>query len=105
MDNRRNVITLVSFNQVPPAELEELLLTYPKVADAAVIGISDAEAGELPKAYVVKRGEDVTAEEIIEFVASRVAPYKKLRGGIEFIDTIPKSASGKILRRQLKSRD
>ena len=73
--------------------------------DAAAIGISNAEAGELPKAYVVERGEDVTAEEIIEFVASRVVPHKKLREGIELIDTIPKSASGKILRRQLKSRD
>ena len=80
------------------------MLTHPKVADAAVIGIPDQEAGELPKAYIVKRGQDVTAEEIVEFIASEVGPHKRLRGGVEFIDAIPKSGSGKILRRQLKER-
>jgi acyl-CoA synthetase (AMP-forming)/AMP-acid ligase II len=89
--------------QVAPAELEALLLTHPGVSDAAVIGVPDEEAGELPKAYIVPRAE-VTAEEIMTFVAERVAPYKKIRL-LEFTDQIPKSASGKILRRVLVERE
>lgn len=67
-----------------------------------MIGVPDLEAGELPKAFVVRRS-DVTAEDVVKFVAARVAPHKKLRGGVEFIDQIPKSPSGKILRRLLRS--
>ncbi|XP_072046258.1 uncharacterized protein [Amphiura filiformis] len=90
-------------NQVAPAELEALLLTHPSVADAAVIGIPDEEAGELPKAFVVKKGDaEITEEELTKFVAEKVAPTKKLRGGVEFVSSIPKNPSGKILRRQLK---
>ena len=85
--------------QVAPAELEAVLLTHPAVADAAVIPKADEAAGEIPKAFVVRK-HDVTAEEIMAFVAERVAPYKKVRV-VEFIDKIPKSASGKILRREL----
>lgn len=70
----------------------------------AVIGVPDLEAGELPKAFIVRRG-DVTSGEIMEFVAKRVIPQKKLRGGVEFIDEIPKSPSGKILRRLLRNRE
>jgi acyl-CoA synthetase (AMP-forming)/AMP-acid ligase II len=88
--------------QVPPAELEALLLTHPAVSDAAVIGVSDAEAGEIPKAFVVLKKE-VTPEELMAFVAERVAPYKRIRA-VEVIDAIPKSPSGKILRRILKER-
>jgi acyl-CoA synthetase (AMP-forming)/AMP-acid ligase II len=89
--------------QVAPAELEALLLSHPKVADAAVIGSPDEEAGELPKAFVVPEGKP-TAEEILSFVVARVAPYKKIRK-VEFVGEIPKSPSGKILRRVLIERE
>ena len=75
----------------------------PIVADAAVIGSPDAECGEVPKAFVVLKGE-VTGDELMAHVAARVAPYKKIRR-IEFIDAIPKSPSGKILRRVLIERE
>ena len=90
--------------QVPPAELEALLISHPNIDDVAVIGVPDLQAGELPKAFVVRRG-DVTPEAIMDFVGKRVLPQKKLRGGVEFIDQIPKSASGKILRRELRNRE
>jgi acyl-CoA synthetase (AMP-forming)/AMP-acid ligase II len=89
--------------QIAPAELEAVLLSHPAVVDAAVIPIPDEGAGELPKAFVVLK-EDSTAEDIMTFVAARVAPYKKVRR-LEFIDQIPKSASGKILRRVLVERE
>lgn len=85
--------------QVAPAELEGVLLTHPAVADAAVVPRPDDEAGEVPKAFVVLKGE-ATGEDIMKFVAARVAPHKKIRS-IEFTDKIPKSPSGKILRRLL----
>jgi acyl-CoA synthetase (AMP-forming)/AMP-acid ligase II len=86
--------------QVAPAELESLLLTHPDVLDVAVVGVPHPEAGEAPKAYVVTR-ESVDAEALMAWVAGRVAPYKKVRS-IEFVPEIPKSPSGKILRRLLK---
>jgi acyl-CoA synthetase (AMP-forming)/AMP-acid ligase II len=89
--------------QVPPAELEAILLTHPAVADAAVIPSPDEEAGEVPKAFVVLKGE-ATPDELMQFVATRVAPHKKVRL-VETIDEIPKSASGKILRRKLVERE
>lgn len=88
--------------QVAPAELEAVLLAHPQIADAAVVPLKDEEAGEVPVAFVVLRG-DVSAAEIQAFVAERVAPYKKIRR-VEFIDQIPKSPSGKILRRLLVGR-
>ncbi|MHC3456127.1 AMP-binding protein [Streptomyces prasinus] len=88
--------------QVPPAELEAVLLTHPGIADGAVIGDRDADGEEIPKAFVVRQtGVDLTAEDVITFVAQRVAPYKKIRA-VEFIDAIPKSSAGKILRRELR---
>ncbi|MEX2482397.1 MAG: AMP-binding protein [Gammaproteobacteria bacterium] len=88
--------------QIAPAELEAILLAHHAVADAGVIPMPDAEAGEVPKAFVVKRAE-VSADELMAFVASHVAPYKKLRA-IEFIDALPKSPAGKLLRRVLRER-
>ncbi len=85
--------------QIAPAELEAVLLSHPAVADVAVIPSPDEEAGEVPKAFVVRKTE-VSAEELMDYVASRVAPFKKVRR-IEFVEQIPKSPSGKILRRVL----
>ena len=91
--------------QVAPAELEAVLQAHPAVADAAVIPSPDEEAGEVPKAFIVKkRGADVTEDEIMDFVAERVAPYKRVRR-VEFIEQIPKVPSGKILRRELVKRE
>ncbi|MGW0517266.1 4-coumarate--CoA ligase family protein [Crossiella sp. NPDC003009] len=91
--------------QVPPAELEAVLLSDPRVADAAVIGVRDAEGEEVPKAFVVRApGQEALAErEVMEFVAGKVAPYKKIRV-VEFIDAVPRALSGKILRRELRGR-
>ena len=88
---------------VTPAELEALLLTHPSITDAAVIPLSDEEAGEVPKAFVVTNGS-ITPEEVSQFVADHVAPYKKVRA-VEIIDEIPKAPSGKILRRALIERE
>ena len=101
VDRVKELIKFKGF-QVPPAELEALLLTHPAIADAAVIGIPDDEAGELPKAFVVlKPDQEATATDVQDFVADQVATYKQLHE-VEFTDEIPKSASGKILRRLLR---
>ena len=99
VDRAKELIKYKGF-QVPPAELESLLISHPGVTDAAVVPKPDEEAGEVPKAFVVRSG-DISAEELMEFVADTVAPYKKLRE-VEFIDEIPRSPSGKILRRVLR---
>ena len=103
VDRLKELIKYKGF-QVAPAELEAVLLTHPAVADAAVIGVPDEEAGEIPKAFVVvKPGQSVTAEDLESHVATHLAHYKQVRE-VEFIDAIPRSASGKILRRQLRDR-
>jgi acyl-CoA synthetase (AMP-forming)/AMP-acid ligase II len=103
VDRLKELIKYKGF-QVPPAELEAVLLSHPKVADAAVIGIPDDEAGEIPKGFVVLKDPSATPEELMAFVAEKVAPHKKIRR-LEVVDEIPKSASGKILRRVLKERE
>jgi len=87
--------------QVPPAELEALLIGHPAVADAAVIPIPDEAGGEAPKACVVAAGDDLDPDELMAWVAERVAPYKRIRA-VELVGEIPRSASGKILRRLLR---
>jgi acyl-CoA synthetase (AMP-forming)/AMP-acid ligase II len=89
--------------QVAPAELEAVLLGHPEIADAAVVRFPDEEAGEVPKAFVVAK-TPLQAEEVMAFVAERVAPFKKVRR-VEFVDEIPRALSGKILRRVLIERD
>ena len=92
-------------NQVAPATLEDILLRHDAIADVGVIGVPDEDAGELPKAYVVKKpGKLISEKELQDFIAGQVAPYMTLRGGVEFIEEIPRSTSGKILRRLLRDR-
>lgn len=90
--------------QVAPAELEDILKGHPEIVDAAVIGSLDEDAGELPKAFVVAANGNLSDEDVIAYVAARVAPYKKIRL-VEFIDAIPRNPSGKILRRALIERE
>ncbi|KAJ7616223.1 AMP binding protein [Mycena polygramma] len=111
VDRRKELIKYKGF-QVPPAELESVLLTHPDIADAAVIGIeSREEATELPRAYIVPAhlqdlkttAEKIAfAEGVVKWVQSRVAKHKFLRGGVCIIEAVPKSAAGKILRRELR---
>lgn len=101
VDRLKELIKVKGF-QVPPAELEALLITHPEVTDVAVVGVPDAEAGELVKAFIVRAPNTNVAEDALKaFVAERVASYKQV-SVIEFIEAIPKSASGKILRRELR---
>jgi 4-coumarate--CoA ligase len=99
---------LIKYNgfQVAPAQLEDLLLGHPAVADVAVIGVySDARVTELPRAYVVAAaghtGDERLGETLQSWLNERVSPHKKLRGGVRFIEAIPKSNAGKVLRRVL----
>ncbi|KAJ3113929.1 hypothetical protein HK100_001844 [Physocladia obscura] len=123
VDRLKELIKYKGF-QVAPAELEAYLLEHPAIADVAVIGRADEVGGEIPRAFVVlkvwcvlsmilpklklqQRQPNVkcTEGEIIQFIDAKVSPHKKLRGGVEFVNEIPKSASGKILRRILREKD
>ncbi|KAF7351179.1 4-coumarate--CoA ligase-like 7 [Mycena sanguinolenta] len=111
VDRRKELIKYKGF-QVPPAELESVLLTHPDIADVAVIGLESVkEATELPRAYVVHAHPEKVksaaakaefARSVAKWMESKVARHKFLRGGVGVIDIIPKSAAGKILRRNLR---
>ncbi len=103
VDRLKELIKYKGF-QVAPAELEALLITHPAVGDVAVIGVADDEAGEIPKAFVVPADDGIDAEELIEWVGGRVSPQKRIRL-VEAVEEIPKSPSGKILRRVLVERE
>jgi acyl-coenzyme A synthetase/AMP-(fatty) acid ligase len=88
---------------VAPAELEEILRSHPDIDDAAVVGVPDKRAGEVPRAFIFPRRPDISEEDVKKFVEAKVSEYKQLKGGVQFLTAITKSPSGKILRRQLKS--
>lgn len=101
--DRLKELIKVNAYQVAPAELEGILREHINILDAAVIGIPNEITGEVPKAFIVRRpGSSLNELQIQEFVAKRVSSHKHLIGGIQFIEMIPKSASGKILRREIK---
>ncbi|MER6207652.1 4-coumarate--CoA ligase family protein [Streptomyces sp. NPDC001642] len=104
VDRVKELIKYKGF-QVAPAELEALLLTHPGIADAAVVGEYNDDNNEVPHAYVVRQqtAPDLSQSEVLMYVAERVAPYKRVRI-VTFIDTVPRAASGKILRRELRGR-
>lgn len=102
VDRIKELIKYKAF-QVPPAEIEGLLLSNEKVKDCGVIGIPDEESGELPFAFVVKQpGVKLTEKEVQDYVAKTASKPKWLRGGVRFVDEIPKNPSGKLLRRELR---
>ncbi|KAA1470608.1 acetyl-CoA synthetase-like protein [Dentipellis sp. KUC8613] len=108
VDRKKELIKYKGF-QVAPAELEAILLTHPQLVDVAVIGVQDdVQATELPRAYVVPASKPADpaafARGVQDWLGERVAYHKKLRGGVVLVDAIPKSASGKILRRELRDR-
>jgi acyl-CoA synthetase (AMP-forming)/AMP-acid ligase II len=89
--------------QVVPPELESTLISHPNIIDAAVIGVTNTDGEELPRAYVVKRpGTTVTGEDVFDYCRQRLASYKRLDGGVVFLDAIPKNASGKVLKKTLR---
>ncbi|KAG5672098.1 hypothetical protein PVAND_002253 [Polypedilum vanderplanki] len=103
-DRLKELIKVKAY-QVAPAELEEILRMHDEIVDAAVIGIPNAATGELPRAYIVPTSNSKINEKIVkDYVAQKVAEYKRLEGGVEIVDSIPKNATGKILRRQLKEK-
>lgn len=101
VDRKKEMILTGGFN-IYPREVEEVLFTYPKIAEVAVAGIPDLEKGEIAKAFVVlKQGETATQQEILEFCRSRMAVYKAPRE-VEFLKVLPRNASGKVLKRVLR---
>lgn len=107
VDRKKEMIKVRGF-QVAPPEIEAVLLTHPNIVDAAVIGVPAAKEldGEAPRAYIVRRPgtgpNDLTEKDVVEFAAKQLAKYKRLAGGVRFVSTIPKNASGKILKRILR---
>lgn len=103
ISDRCKELIKVNSNQVAPAELEALLRSHPAVADAVVIGVPHPVCGEVPRGFaVLRKDSNVTAEKLREFVAGHVARYKQITGGIFFIESIPKNATGKLLRKDIR---
>lgn len=101
-DRLKELIKVKGF-QVAPAELEELLRSHADITDAAVVGVPHEKNGEAPRAFVIKRPESqITEQEIQTFVSQKVSDYKRLEGGVQFLESIPKNATGKIMRREIK---
>ncbi|XP_013173002.1 PREDICTED: probable 4-coumarate--CoA ligase 1 [Papilio xuthus] len=101
--DRTKELIKVKGNQVSPTEIESVIMEQPEVADVAVVGIPDALAGELPKAFVVlKVNHKLTEKQIYDVVAQKLTKYKRLEGGVTFLQSIPRNAAGKILRNELK---
>ena len=106
VDRKKELIKVRAW-QVAPPELEAVLLSHPHIVDAAVIGVQfSRDESQLPRAYVVKRagpdGDRLSEEDVKKFMEGRLAKYKRLDGGVKFVDAIPKNASGKILKRVLR---
>ncbi|KAK9699021.1 hypothetical protein RND81_08G147700 [Saponaria officinalis] len=102
LDRLKEIIKYKGF-QIAPVDLEAVLKSHPEILDVAVTGAADEEAGEIPVAFVVKKtGSTLSQDEVIKYVAQEVAPYKKVRE-VRFVTSIPKSAAGKVLRRQLRT--
>lgn len=102
VDRLKELVKVKGF-QVAPSELEDLLRGHPGVIDVAVVGVPDERAGELPRAYVIRKNRNVMEQSIIDYVAENVAPHKKLGAGVMFVESLPKNQTGKTLRRELKA--
>ncbi|XP_011504133.1 PREDICTED: 4-coumarate--CoA ligase 1 [Ceratosolen solmsi marchali] len=103
VDRLKELIKYKGF-QVAPAEIETILLTHPEIKDAAVVGLLDETAGELPFAFVVKQqNAKITTNDVVKYINDQVSRHKRLHGGARFIENIPKNLSGKILRRELRN--
>jgi len=100
--DRLKELIKVKGHQVAPSELEDLIRQHEGVVEVAVTGIPDERAGELPRAYVIRKNRKVQEQDIMKFVAAHVAPHKKL-GGVMMVDSLPKNQTGKVLRRELKA--
>lgn len=101
-DRLKELIKVKGF-QVAPAELEDVIRGIPEVTDVAVIGVEDERDGEVPRAYVVSSSSELTSSQVEDHVAQKLSTFKHLKGGVAFVKEIPKSAAGKILRKDLKS--
>merc|ERR1711892_627768 len=104
MVDRLKELIKVKGLQVAPAELEELIREHSDVSDCAVVGVEDERSGQVPRAVVVKAEERLTEEDVLKHVEERAAKHKHLAGGVVFVNSIPRSAAGKILRRELREK-
>ena len=100
VDRKKDMILVSGFN-VYPSEIEEIVAQHPKVLEVAVIGVPDEKSGEVPKLFVVKKDQSLTTEEILAFAKANLTGYKRPRY-VEFMDELPKSNVGKILRKDLR---